>query len=193
MKILVLVMFFFLGLLSASCTKDQDSAVPVTPSTDATLTQDVLSMKVDAQGLSESSVMIKTIHGNIVFKLYPQKAPVTVSRILTLVKEGFYDGLIFHRVIPDFVIQGGDPTGTGLNGSGKKLKAEFNDIQHIAGTVAMARAQDPDSADSQFYIALNRAEHLDKNYTVFGQVVSGLDVCRKIKNGDKMLSVSIVE
>lgn len=150
-------------------------------------------LKSDANGLSLAKATIKTVHGNIVFKFYPEKAPNTVNRIVELIKSGFYDGLTFHRVVPNFVIQGGDPTGTGTGGSGKKLKAEFNDVQHIRGTVAMARASDPDSADSQFYIALTTLPHLDGNYTVFGQVVEGLDLIDKVQVGDKMLSVVVEE
>lgn len=150
-------------------------------------------LKADANGLSLAKATIKTVHGNIVFKFYPEKAPNTVNRIVELIKSGFYDGLTFHRVVPNFVIQGGDPTGTGTGGSGKKLKAEFNDIQHIRGTVAMARASDPDSADSQFYIALTTLPHLDGSYTVFGQVVEGLELIDKVQKGDKMLSVVIEE
>jgi len=149
-------------------------------------------LKSDSNGLSVAKATIKTVHGNIVFKFYPNKAPNTVNRIVELIKTGFYDGLIFHRVVPNFVAQGGDPTGTGTGGSGKKLKAEFNDIQHIRGTVAMARASEPDSADSQFYIALTTLPHLDGNYTVFGQVVEGLDLLDKIQKGDKILSIQII-
>ncbi len=150
-------------------------------------------LKSDSNGLSVAKATIKTVHGNIVFKFYPNKAPNTVNRIVELIKTGFYDGLIFHRVVPNFVAQGGDPTGTGTGGSGKKLKAEFNDIQHIRGTVAMARASEPDSADSQFYIALTTLPHLDGNYTVFGQVVEGLDLLDKIQKDDKMLNVVVEE
>ncbi len=150
-------------------------------------------MQVDSSGLSKTKAILKTVHGNIVFKFYPNKAPNTVTRISELIKKGFYDGLIFHRVVPNFVIQGGDPTATGTGGSGQMLKAEFNDIQHIKGTVAMARAQDKDSADSQFYIALTNLPHLDRNYTVFGQVVEGLELLDKVQQGDKMLSLSLEE
>ncbi len=134
---------------------------------------------------------IKTVHGDIVFKFYPEKAPNTVKRIQTLMKESFYDGLTFHRVVPGFVAQGGDPTGTGRGGSGKKLQAEFNDLKHVKGTVAMARAQSPDSADSQFYICLAPTPHLDGNYTIFGQVIEGLEILDKITVGDKMISVTL--
>ncbi len=147
------------------------------------------SLTLNKNGLSVESIVIKTVHGNITFKLYPEKAPNTVTRIIKLVNDGFYDGIKFHRVVPNFVIQAGDPTGTGSSGSGKKLKAEFNDAQHIKGTVAMARTNDPDSADSQFYIALNTLPHLDGKYTVFGQVVDGLDVITKVQQGDVIISM----
>lgn len=140
-------------------------------------------------GLSKEKIILKTVHGNIVFKLYPQKAPNTSRRIVKLTNEGFYDGLSFHRVEPQFVIQTGDPTGTGTGGSGKNLKAEFNDLQHIKGSVAMARSNDPDSADSQFYIALGTFPHLDGKYTVFGQVVEGMEILDQIKQGDKIISM----
>ncbi|MBH48135.1 MAG: peptidyl-prolyl cis-trans isomerase [Halobacteriovorax sp.] len=166
-----------------ACTKKEST----------TESEQVLSnaLTADSNGLSVARATIKTVHGNIVFKFYPTKAPNTVNRIVELIKSGFYDGLTFHRVVPNFVAQGGDPTGTGTGGSGKKLKAEFNDIQHIRGTVAMARASEPDSADSQFYLALTTLPHLDGNYTVFGQVVEGLELLDKIKVGDKMLSVVV--
>lgn len=136
-------------------------------------------------------LVIETAHGNIEVELYPSDAPKTVARITELVKQGFYNGLSFHRVVPGFVVQGGDPRGDGTGGSGKNLPAEFNAREHVEGTVAMARAMDPNSADSQFYIALDRIPHLDRNYTVFGQVKSGMDAVKKIKVGDKMTSVSV--
>jgi cyclophilin family peptidyl-prolyl cis-trans isomerase len=146
-------------------------------------------LNVDTNGLSKERITIKTVHGNISFSLYPKKSPITVTRIIELVNKGFYDGLSFHRVVSNFVIQAGDPTGTGSGGSGKKLKAEFNDLQHIKGTVAMARTQDPDSADSQFYIGLTTLPHLNGKYTIFGQVTDGFDVMEKIKQGDKIISM----
>ena len=148
-------------------------------------------LKTDENGLSMAQATLKTVHGDIVFKFYPQHAPNTVARIIELIQQDFYNGLTFHRVVPNFVIQGGDPDGTGMGGSGQKLKAEFNELQHIKGTVAMARAQDPDSADSQFYIALATLPHLDKNYTIFGQVVEGMDILNKVAKGDKILSLSL--
>lgn len=136
-------------------------------------------------------MLIETDHGNIEIEFFPNDAPNTVARIRELVKSGFYDGLTFHRVVEGFVVQGGDPKGTGVGGSGQRLKAEFNGQKHVEGTVAMARAQDPDSADSQFYISLGTHPHLDGNYTVFGKVTTGMDAVKKIKVGDKMKKVSL--
>ena len=124
--------------------------------------------------------------GEIRIELYPEDAPKTVESFITLAKKGFYDGLTFHRVVPGFVAQGGDPKGDGTGGPGYTLKAEFNKRKHVRGTVAMARSQSPDSAGSQFYICFAPAPHLDNNYTVFGQVTSGMDVVDRIKLGDKM-------
>ncbi|MCM2324169.1 MAG: peptidylprolyl isomerase [Oligoflexia bacterium] len=135
--------------------------------------------------------MLETSKGIIRFKFYPQDAPNTVNRIIELVQQGFYNGLTFHRVVPGFVVQGGDPVGNGTGGSGQKLKAEFNNRRHVEGAVAMARAMDPDSADSQFYISLGTHPHLDRSYTVFGQVIEGMDVARKLEKGDKMISVRV--
>lgn len=145
--------------------------------------------KIDAP---ESSVRLKTVHGDIVFKLHANKAPVTVERISLLVNEGFYNGLTFHRVVPEFVIQTGDPSGTGAGGSGKNLKAEFNDMLHTEGTVAMARkGNDIHSADSQFYISFGSFPHLDNQYTIFGTVTKGMDVAKKIVEGDKIISATL--
>ncbi|MGZ3699826.1 MAG: peptidylprolyl isomerase [Bdellovibrionota bacterium] len=148
-------------------------------------------LAVDANGLSKATVAMTTSEGVIKFKFYPQDAPATVHRLIELISKGFYNGLNFHRVMPGFIIQVGDPTGTGSGGSGQKLKAEFNARRHIEGTVAMARGADPDSADSQFYITLGTQPHLDRNYTVFGQVVDGMDVARKVKVGDKVISMVV--
>ena len=149
-------------------------------------------LKVDSNNLSSLKVIIKTVHGNIVFKFYPKHAPNTVTRFIELIQKRLYDGLLFHRVEPNFVIQGGDPTGSGTGGTGIKLKAEFNNIPHVRGTVAMARSpKDNDSGDSQFYIALATLPHLDRKYTVFGQVIEGLSIISNISEGDKILSMVI--
>ncbi len=178
-----------LVFFATSCTNDtKQKQAPTTNSTSTSVM--AKDLKMGSGSLSNAKAIIKTVHGNIVFKFYPKHAPSTTTRIIQLIQQGFYDGLNFHRVVPNFVIQGGDPQGNGTGGSGQNLKAEFNDLQHIEGTVAMARAQNPDSADSQFYIALNTLKNLDGKYTIFGQVVEGLDVVKKIQKGDKMLSVS---
>lgn len=122
--------------------------------------------------------------GTVVIQLRPDAAPNHVQRIQTLVRQGFYDGTIFHRVIPGFMAQGGDPTGTGEGGSKlPDLKAEFNSLPHLRGTVAAARAESPDSANSQFYIMFAPNSSLDGQYTVFGRVISGMDVVDQIAPG----------
>lgn len=146
---------------------------------------------VDSSGLSKAQVVMNTTKGIIKYRFYSNDAPKTSARIAELIAKGFYNGLTFHRVEPGFVVQGGDPVGNGTGGSGQKLQAEFNTRKHVAGTVAMARAQDPNSADSQFYISLGTHPHLDRSYTVYGQVTEGLDVVKKITVGDKMLTVAI--
>ncbi|MDR3451107.1 MAG: peptidylprolyl isomerase [Alphaproteobacteria bacterium] len=123
--------------------------------------------------------------GRVVIELRPDLAPGHVARIKELVRQHFYDGLTFHRVIPGFMAQTGDPKGDGTGGSGQKLKAEFSDAHHVRGTVSMARASSPDSADSQFFICFAPAPFLDGQYTVWGQVVSGMEFVDEIKKGDK--------
>ena len=119
-------------------------------------------------------------------ELYPDIAPNTVNNFISLVKKGFYDGLIFHRVIKGFMIQGGDPQGTGMGGPGYSIKGEFsnngftNDLEHTPGVLSMARAMDPDSAGSQFFIMHETSPHLDGYYAAFGKVVNGLDVINTI-------------
>ena len=142
-------------------------------------------------GSGEPIAVIETPKGVIKFKFYQADAPMTCKNFIDLANKGFYNGLTFHRVEPNFVIQGGDPNGNGTGGPGYNIKAEFNKQKHIEGTVAMARAQDPDSAGSQFYICLAPAPFLDGNYTVFGQVIEGMDVVHKIAVGDKMTKVTI--
>ena len=126
-------------------------------------------------------------------EFFPEDAPKTVENFVTLAKKGFYDGLSFHRVVPDFVVQGGCPKGDGTGGPGYQIKAEFNKQKHVRGAVAMARSQHPDSAGSQFYITYGATPHLDNNYTVFGKVVSGMEEVDRIKQGDRMTSVAIEE
>jgi len=131
--------------------------------------------------------------GEIRLEFYPEDAPKTVENFVALAKKGFYNGLNFHRVVPDFVVQGGCPKGNGTGGPGYMVKAEFNKQKHVRGTLAMARSQSPDSAGSQFYICYGATPHLDGQYTVFGHVVSGMEHVDRIKQGDKMTSVTITE
>lgn len=144
-------------------------------------------------GTKMQVITMQTTKGTIKFTLLPQYAPKTVENFVTLTNKKYYDGLLFHRVVPNFVIQGGDPAGNGSGGPGYTIKAEFSARKHLVGTVAMARTPDPDSAGSQFYICLNALPSLDGQYTVFGQVYEGQDVVNKIAVGDKMTSVTVSE
>jgi cyclophilin family peptidyl-prolyl cis-trans isomerase len=145
----------------------------------------------------ENTLVLETTHGRVVIELLPDLAPNHVARIKELASQGFYDGVVFHRVIDGFMAQTGDPTGTGRGGSGKNLKAEFSKATHERGTVSMARANHPDSADSQFFICFDDASFLDGKYTVWGRVIEGMDNIDKIKRGepvkdpDKIISVRV--
>ena len=130
------------------------------------------------------TLILETTQGTVTIAMRPDLAPGPVARITELVKDGFYDGIVFHRVIDGFMAQTGDPTGTGMGGSGKKLPAEFNAAPHKRGTVSMARANQPDSADSQFFICLADARFLDRQYTVWGEVTQGMENVDKIKKGE---------
>ena len=142
----------------------------------------------------KQSAIITLDNGQAIrIEFFPEDAPKTVENFVTLAKKGFYDGLTFHRVVPDFVVQGGCPKGNGTGGPGYQIKAEFNKQKHVRGSVAMARSQHPDSAGSQFYICYGATPHLDGNYTVFGKVVSGMEQVDRIKQGDKMKTVAIQE
>lgn len=143
-------------------------------------------MTVSAAALDpENTIDLDLPAGRVVIQLRPDLAPHHVARIKELVRQGFYDGTPFHRVIPGFMAQGGDPTGSGMGGSGQKIKAEFSQERHVRGTVSMARAANPDSADSQFFICFAPAPFLDGQYTIWGQVVSGMDVVDQIKKGSQ--------
>jgi peptidyl-prolyl cis-trans isomerase B (cyclophilin B) len=131
--------------------------------------------------------------GIIKIEFFPDDAPKTVENFVTLAKKGFYDGLTFHRVIPGFMAQGGDPKGDGTGGPGYTIKDEFNKQKHVRGSVAMARTNLPNSSGSQFYICFTPQPHLDGGYVVFGKVVSGMNIVDNIKRGDKMKSVRIIE
>jgi cyclophilin family peptidyl-prolyl cis-trans isomerase len=146
----------------------------------------------------ENTLIIETTKGTVVIELRPDLAPNHVERIKTLVRDGFYDGVPFHRVIDGFMAQTGCPNGTGTGGSDyPNLKAEFNAEPHVRGVCSMARAQSPDSANSQFFICFDDATFLDKQYTAWGKVVEGMENVDKIKRGepvqdpDKMISVKV--
>jgi len=133
---------------------------------------------------NDNILLLELKDGIVTIELKPDVAPNHVSRIKELVNEGFYDGLKFHRVIAGFMAQTGDPQGNGTGGSGTNLKAEFNNERHLRGTLSMARAQDPNSADSQFFICLEDAPHLNGQYTVWGQVIDGMEYVDNIKKGE---------
>ena len=150
---------------------------------------------------SENIIILELPYGMVEIELLPDVAPNHVARIKELTRQGFYDGLKFHRVIEGFMAQTGDPTGTGTSGSGQKLKAEFSKTPHVRGAVSMARAMDPNSADSQFFIVFEDSRFLDGQYTVFGKVTKGMEYVDQIKKGaqgsgtvtnpDKIVSMKI--
>ncbi len=131
----------------------------------------------------ENTIYLELKDGRVTIEMRPDLAPNHVARIKELVRQEFYNGVVFHRVIEDFMAQTGDPTGTGSGGSGQNLDAEFTNEKHIRGTVSMARAADPNSADSQFFIVFKTAPWLDGQYSIWGQVTDGMDVVDKIKMG----------
>ena len=133
----------------------------------------------------ENTIVMETTKGRVVIKLLPDVAPDHVARIKELARDNFYDGIVFHRVIDGFMAQTGDPTGTGMGGSEKPdLKAEFSETDHVRGTCSMARSQNPNSANSQFFICFEDAPWLNKQYSVWGQVIEGMDNIDKIKRGE---------
>ena len=132
----------------------------------------------------EETLYLDVPAGRVTIELRPDLAPNHVARIKELAREGFYDGIAFHRVIAGFMAQTGDPRGDGTGGSGKKLKAEFSDEPHVRGTCSMARTANPDSADSQFFICLADAPWLDGQYTIWGKVVSGMEFVDQIAKGE---------
>jgi peptidylprolyl isomerase len=140
----------------------------------------------------ENTLYLDLKDGRVVIEMRPDLAPNHVTRIKELVRKGFYDGLLFHRVIAGFMAQTGDPRGDGKGGSGTNLEAEFSSEPHVRGTVSMARAASPDSADSQFFIVFARARSLDGQYTVWGHVTEGMVRVGKIKRGDKARNGSVI-
>jgi peptidylprolyl isomerase len=141
----------------------------------------------------ENTIYMDVPAGRVVIEMRPDLAPQTCAQIKALARRGFYDGIVFHRVIDGFMAQTGDPTGTGMGGSGHSLKAEFSSEKHVRGVVSMARASDPNSADSQFFIVLGDAPFLDGKYTIWGKVVSGMEYVDKIKKGDKAKNGTVTD
>lgn len=158
----------------------------------------IVEQVASANEANSDKILLNTSKGEVIINLMPEIAPVHVARIVELVKSGFYDGIIFHRIIPGFMAQTGDPKGNGTGGSGTNLKAEFSDYKYINGTVGMARTMDPNSADSQFFICFDGCGHLTGQYTVWGQVETGMEVVEALNVGeppadpDKILSAKII-
>ena len=158
----------------------------------------IVEQVASANEANGDKILLHTSKGEVIINLMPEIAPVHVARIVELVKSGFYDGVIFHRIIPGFMAQTGDPKGNGTGGSGTNLKAEFSDYKYINGTVGMARTMDPNSADSQFFICFDGCGHLTGQYTVWGQVETGMEVVEALNVGeppadpDKILSAKII-
>jgi len=141
----------------------------------------------------ENTLYLELKDGRVVIELRPDLAPNHVARIKELAREGFYDGIVFHRVIDGFMAQGGDPEGRGTGGSGQNIDAEFSAEAHVEGTCSMARAADPNSADSQFFLMLAAAPHLDSQYSIWGQIVEGMEHVHAIKKGDGMMNGTVVD
>ena len=145
----------------------------------------ILFFLITNQSIAEENIMIlKLKDGEVKIEMYPDVAPNHVKRIQELADSGQYDNVVFHRVIDGFMAQTGDPRGDGTGGSGQNIPAEFNSLPHARGTVSMARAQDPDSADSQFFICFKESSFLDGQYTAWGQVIEGMEFVDKIKRGE---------
>lgn len=164
----------FIALFSLSCALFSFNSIALAQdSSTATNTQTDL----------ENTLYLDLKDGRVVIQMRPDLAPKHVARIKQLVRQGFYNGLKFHRVIEDFMAQTGDPLGNGTGGSGQNIPAEFNSAHHVRGTVSMARASNPDSADSQFFICFKAVPFLDGQYTVWGQVTEGMEYVDNIKRG----------
>lgn len=186
-------------LIVAGCgnkpTAEQNGAADTTSTAQDSNKQASKNEKDDSKKTSSSKNPIVTIEmengDSMEIELYPDKAPNTVNNFISLVNKGFYDGTIFHRVIPGFMIQGGDPQGNGIGGPGYSIKGEFskngveNDLKHTEGVISMARSQDPNSAGSQFFIMVAEAPHLDGDYAAFGKVIKGMETAQAIVNVPK--------
>jgi len=181
-RIFIAIMFMFVSTTACSAEETPTQGNEMTKKSD-----------------SENVIYLELKDGVVKIQLLTESAPKHVARIKELTREGFYDGIVFHRVIEGFMAQTGDPTGTGMGGSGKNLKAEFNSEPHTRGAVSMARGGNPDSADSQFFIVFDDSRFLDGQYTVWGRVVEGMEFVDKIARGeppanpDKIISMKLGE
>lgn len=198
-RLLVLTLLIILTLTGCSHEEISGGTMttsPQTPTPDLSISTPALPTTAEVTALTslatQQNVRITTNKGVIDLELYPDSAPLHVASFLKLIQSGFYNGLTFHRVIPGFVAQGGDPDGNGTGGPGYAIPAEFNERKHLTGTLAMARSADPDSAGSQFYITLAPQPGLDGQYTVFGQVVAGMEVVQTLTVGDTMTKLELI-
>ena len=206
MKYKILFIISFLIFAGAGCQTQRPPSVAdlaanpklAEPKEEVPLTEEpkTLELNIKApttmneQQIENKVIRIKTQYGDIVFELFPTEAPLAAGNFVSLTGKGFYNGLTFHRVEPDFVIQGGDPKGDGTGGPGYMFKDETVTRDYLEGTVAMANSG-PDTNGSQFFIMLKDTPQLPKKYTIFGKVISGMDVVKSIQPGDKMLSVTV--
>jgi peptidyl-prolyl cis-trans isomerase B (cyclophilin B) len=190
MKTAKIMTAFLLASLLAGCAQKTQT----TSQTDTAAEKPQETAKAETQDLIEETVYVEMEvenYGTILLELDGKAAPVTVTNFVNLVNDKFYDGITFHRIMDGFMIQGGDPTGTGYNGSGTTITGEFaqngydNPISHTAGTISMARSNDPNSASSQFFICVADDQFLDGSYAAFGHVIEGMDVCLKIASDAK--------
>ncbi len=168
--------------------KNTSTSAPTTPSQNPTNPAPSTPSQVSGNPI----VVFETTKGTFKAEIYMDKAPISGANFISLVKSGFYNGLTFHRYVPGFVIQGGDPKGDGTGGSEKTIPLEVRaDLKHVKGALGMARSQSPNSASSQFYVSLDDLPSLDMNYAVFGQVTQGFDIAEQLRQGDKMTKVYV--
>ncbi len=179
MKKIISITVAFMFLAGLAFGQGDSAKVKTTPAKEKKV-EKTMAKKYEKRKADNPEIAIETDFGTMKAELYHDVAPVTVDSLLSLMRKGFYNGLIFHRIIDNFMIQGGDPSGNGTGGPGFQLKAEFSSLKHVEGTLSMARAQDINSAGSQFFICLAPTPHLDGQYTIFGQLEDGYDVLHKI-------------
>lgn len=183
MKRIIPLVFFGLAMVLSQLACSSESEEPATETPETTQKADMTDPANKTHPIRNQDnplVTLETNHGKLVLELYHDVAPAHADSFLARTNDGFYNNTIFHRVIAGFMIQGGDPTGTGTGGPGYSIPAEFNELPHQEGTLSMARGPDPNSAGSQFFVCLARRPNLDRQYTVFGQLIKGYDVLQKI-------------